>query len=271
MDQLSNSFRTLKKPSMIRITGNCSGFSLIELLAVIVVIAILSAILIPVVGVAKTSARKTKSLSNLRQLAAGIQMYSSDNEGFYPIGYFDTNPSDGDGNPIETVYGSNPPFAGERYWYQEISPYIDQLSNSESVDFSILVSPFDENVAGANPGEIHCSYSVNGHICADISIDDDRLPAWNLTGNKSEIILVGEGVTNSSGIAMAVFETPANPWIPGSVTSASLDTVIGNTSESDLGALSYRANGDTLVAFLDGHTEALERGTVRYKNVLARP
>ena len=268
MDYLSDNFKHSKRTVTFRFTGKTGGFSLIELLAVIAAIVILSGILLPVINAARNSAWKTKSLSNLRQLAAGIQMYSSDNKGFYPIGYFDNDPRDGNDDPITTSYGSNPPFTSERYWYQEIAPYIDQVSDPENVDLSILVSPFAENNFGPGFNGTPCNYSVNGHMCPDISIADDRLPSWNITGNISEIILLGEGVSTSDGTAMAVFEDPADPWLPGSVTSKSPDTLISDTTESDDGALSYRANGYTLVAFVDGHAEALRKGTVKYKNIV---
>jgi prepilin-type N-terminal cleavage/methylation domain-containing protein len=271
MDYLIDYSKKPKKTVAGQVAQNLGGFSLIELLAVIAVIAILSAILIPIVGSVRNSARTAKSLSNLRQLAVGIQIYSSDNKGFYPVGYFDDEPEDSNGQPILPPYGSNPPFTGERYWYQEIAPYIDQASNPESVGLSILVSPFVENNFGINPGETPGNYSVNGHICPDISIADDRVPAWNITGSPAEIILVGEGVTTANGTAMAVFENPADPWLPGSATFNAPNTAIGNTGESDDGALSYRANDYALVAFLDGHAEALRKGTVKNKNVIASP
>jgi prepilin-type N-terminal cleavage/methylation domain-containing protein/prepilin-type processing-associated H-X9-DG protein len=62
----------------------CRAFTLIELLVVMAIIAILAAILFPVFAQAKKSAKKTANISNLRQLALGIQMYALDNEG-YPM------------------------------------------------------------------------------------------------------------------------------------------------------------------------------------------
>jgi prepilin-type N-terminal cleavage/methylation domain-containing protein len=244
------------------------GFSLIELLVTISVITVLLSILIPVIDAARNSAKKTKSLSTLRQLALGMKMYSSDHKGFYPIGYFSLK--DEDGNPIESTYGAELPFAGERYWHQEIASYINQASNLENIDLSILVSPFIGNrvVEEDSPDSAIFDYSVNGHICPDVSIADDRMPVWNITGNPSDIILLGEGVTTNKGSAMAVFEKPENPWLPGSVTYGNIEDTISSTDESDEGALSYRANDYTLVAFLDGHVGAIRKGEVKYKNIV---
>jgi prepilin-type N-terminal cleavage/methylation domain-containing protein len=55
-----------------------SGFTLIELLVVIAIIAILAAILFPVFAAARENARKITCVSNLRQLATAVQMYTQD-------------------------------------------------------------------------------------------------------------------------------------------------------------------------------------------------
>lgn len=60
------------------------GFTLIELLVVIAIIAILAAILFPVFAKAREKARQSKCLSNQRQLATGILMYSQDHEECLP-------------------------------------------------------------------------------------------------------------------------------------------------------------------------------------------
>jgi prepilin-type N-terminal cleavage/methylation domain-containing protein len=60
------------------------GFSLIELLVVISVIALLSAILFPVFAQAREAARRTTCLSNLRQLATAHQLYVQDYDEVLP-------------------------------------------------------------------------------------------------------------------------------------------------------------------------------------------
>lgn len=62
-----------------------SGFTLIELLVVIAVIAILIGLLLPALNAAMNEARKTKSLSNMRQLVLGNTVYAADWDGFAAI------------------------------------------------------------------------------------------------------------------------------------------------------------------------------------------
>ncbi len=57
------------------------AFTLIELLTVIAIIGILAAILIPVVGKVRASARNSQCLSNVRQLALANLLYASENKG----------------------------------------------------------------------------------------------------------------------------------------------------------------------------------------------
>src|SRR5687768_8584357 len=60
------------------------GFTLVELLVVIGIIALLIGILLPTLAAARESSMGLKSLSNLRQLATGLDMYKVENKGFYP-------------------------------------------------------------------------------------------------------------------------------------------------------------------------------------------
>ncbi len=60
------------------------AFTLIELLVVIAIVAILAAILFPVFAQAKLAAKKTVSVSNLKQLATACVMYAGDHDDVVP-------------------------------------------------------------------------------------------------------------------------------------------------------------------------------------------
>jgi len=61
------------------------GFTLIELLVVIAIIAILAAILFPVLAQARKSARVTQTISNVKQINLGIMMYNGDFDDTFPL------------------------------------------------------------------------------------------------------------------------------------------------------------------------------------------
>ena len=60
-------------------------FTLIELLVVIAIIAILAAILFPVFAQAREKARQASCLSNMKQIATAIQLYTDDNHETLPM------------------------------------------------------------------------------------------------------------------------------------------------------------------------------------------
>lgn len=81
---------------------------MIELLVVIAIIAILAAILFPVFSRAKESAIKTRSLSQMRQLAASVMMYAGDYDDYFPPASMRSI----DPNEVPTI------------WTQIVEPYI---------------------------------------------------------------------------------------------------------------------------------------------------
>ncbi len=61
------------------------GFTLVELLVVIGIIAVLVAILLPALASARKQAYETKCVNNMRQLMLAITMYENDNKQFLPF------------------------------------------------------------------------------------------------------------------------------------------------------------------------------------------
>lgn len=63
-----------------------SGFTLIEMLVVIAVIATLAGLILPAVQTGRLSAHRTRAVSNLQQWNIAMRIYADDNSECFPIG-----------------------------------------------------------------------------------------------------------------------------------------------------------------------------------------
>lgn len=64
-------------------TRRAGGFTLIELLVVVAIIALLVAILLPSLSMARTRARSVANLANLRGMGQGVTLYLSENDNWF--------------------------------------------------------------------------------------------------------------------------------------------------------------------------------------------
>jgi prepilin-type N-terminal cleavage/methylation domain-containing protein/prepilin-type processing-associated H-X9-DG protein len=114
------------------------GFTLVELLVVIGIIALLISILIPVLGRARDQANKVACMSNLRQVAIGFMLYAGSNKDMCPFG----SRSDNQGNadlPEDWVHYRGG-IANQGLWSSAIAPF---LSGKGSGLENVLRCPSD--------------------------------------------------------------------------------------------------------------------------------
>jgi prepilin-type N-terminal cleavage/methylation domain-containing protein len=74
----------------MRRESTLQGFTLVELLVVVGVIAVLVSLLLPALGAARAQARRTACLSNLRQTHQAMLLYANDHDDRVPLGYRQT-------------------------------------------------------------------------------------------------------------------------------------------------------------------------------------
>lgn len=100
------------------------GFTLIEMLVVIAIIALLAALIVPSVTGALSRAAHTKSASNLRQWGIALSSYLVDSKGEMPGRGPDQQPS-----WLQVATLSQP--IVRNAWFNALPPYVDEKSLSD--------------------------------------------------------------------------------------------------------------------------------------------
>jgi type II secretion system protein G len=109
------------------------GFTLLELLIVIAIIAILAAILVPNMLHARAQAQTASCEGNMKQIATALEMYATDHSGQYPAasGPVDAALFGGAGNPYMTSTPVDP--AGGNYFYVTPGNGVCQASDAYKI------------------------------------------------------------------------------------------------------------------------------------------
>lgn len=134
-----------------------TGFTLIEILVVIAIIAILAAILFPAFARARENARRTSCMSNMKQLGLGMLQYAQDYDEHYYGGNRVTN-----AGPLTYL------FVGVG-WAGAVYPYV--------VSTQVYKCPNDTNPgSGTN---VPVSYAMNKYA-ADTALAAHQYPAMGI-------------------------------------------------------------------------------------------
>lgn len=211
------------------------AFTLVELLAVIAVIGVLAAIVIPVTGRVRESARNSQCMANLRGLHAAALLWSADNKGRLPDG---------------------------RYWtYNEgtsnsAHPY--QLSN-----YLNMRAP--KGIAwGSAPSAMKCD------TASDIKMSSQEWGRTYSINTYATSTLDGAARLASSGYParLSWIEHPAKMafFMDGAVspTANSYQTNVSgaHVNPSHATPLNYPHRDAVNVVFMDGHVERIQRAVM---------
>ena len=211
------------------------AFTLIEILVVIVIIAILSAILFPVFSRAREGGRAKVCLTNMKQLGLAFQQYAADSRGKYPLAadYLSWGAGKAawvSGTENSALANSAPPFeitanlAADGHQAQPeqgaLFPYIKSTA--------VFVCPSD-----SDGEEKRLTYSMNCGV-GGLSTSRIRSPG--------DIVLLVDEEGANDGYFFAVKDDLAQSKVNGA-----------STNSTD--ALTTRHNGGGNLLFVDGHAK----------------
>ncbi len=127
--------RTLRGRKAVHAAQGLAGaFTLIELLVVIAIIAILAAMLLPVLSRAKCRAQALNCMSNTRQLMQAVHLYSGDNREYFPMNVHGSVAQSG--ATINSSGGYYPWIMGWLTW--DLSPHNTNSLYLTSDDYAVL-------------------------------------------------------------------------------------------------------------------------------------
>ena len=228
-DKVSTKPQTEKGIQMksINTTKRKKDFTLIELLVVIAIIAILAAMLLPALSVAREKARSISCVSNLKQVALGMTLYAGDNRDYcVPMSM-----------PI-TDYDGITPFWGRRL---VMGDYLPKLSTSNNV----LACPSDPTAA--QWGEYNEGvYGYNFYVVGGTGWDYAKPINLSAVKRPTELIALADNAYNQKG--------GGSNDLAGSAYLSCTQALFGDFHYAPYG----RHRGTANTSFVDGHVEGFK-------------
>lgn len=212
------------------------GFTLIELLVVIGIVAVLAAIMFPVLGKIKNQSMSTVCMSNLKTIHAGTMNYAAEHNGTIPASYVS--------GPTQDYWWM---------WVVALEGFLP-IPNGLNPDSKVWNCPkaLDLNKQAKGPTPIEWTY---------LRIKNSY-PNWLLEGTASETRL--SSVMNPSNQIFLIDGQLDNEIHAGARNSAATGWAFMQKTPPPLtsGSTGFIHQGAANAIFFDGHIEPLKAGNV---------
>lgn len=223
-------------PSSAR-SGRQAGFTLVELLVVIGIIAVLIAILLPALNRAREQALSVRCLANLRQAGIYAHMYAADHGGVIPQGLSEGRKTSGGGNVNDWWYKFYEATGSERYQ--------DLLNGNLTCPKNRATAyPFAFVVNTGNPGEF--TTKPYGTFTNSYTFRGIRMSS--IKGSYRYAIVADSATQNGSPAAWTAA-------VPPPAAAFRLQNSVGPGGQHRYVWIAHRDRANVL--FLDGHGESL--------------
>lgn len=244
------------------------GFSLVELLVVIGIIALIIGLLLPALSSARTAARTAGALSALRQLQSAHLAYTADHQGQIIPGY-----RAADAQWSGKVYDQNgqlltPSVIGERYpfrlarwfgWKWEI-PYHNAEVPADKYEKSIYPQ-FGLNTYFVGGNKDQAAFTFSGGVNVGVQkYGQFYLKTLADSDNPSrQLVFVDSFYSRSNEQADIDRSRGFHQVVPPYFTERNwdLDKPESQRTAADTGYIATRWKGKAVVSFLDGHTDTM--------------
>ena len=238
------------------------GFTLVELLTVIAIIAILAAIIFPVMASVKEQARKSQCMTNMKQIATAVQLFKQDNRRFpamisadYVVGQsFDQAKLSGYLYPeyvrtVDVFHCPSSPFKNKteasQYWGNPPANTVVRTTYAYD-SYSGFVAPGTTMASGV--------YEATVRYCIDWAADVGAVGNYAPAGGADDA-----AKQQSDYERQLKFRNPP------------ADTVVTWCSYHGRDAEGPSPTGQAIVVFLDGNTKVISSAEMKASRWRARP